>query len=45
MVKELWKAGASGSLPPTWDSAGFELHDCKYGSLHITEAHRMPENL
>lgn len=20
----------------------FELHDCKYGSLHVTEAHKMP---
>lgn len=45
MVKELWKAGASGSLPPTWDSAEFELHYCKYGPLHITETQKCQENL
>lgn len=35
MVKELWKAGASGSLPPTWNSAQFELQDLKYGPLCV----------
>lgn len=37
MVKELWKAGAPGGLPPTCDSAELELHVLKYEPLYVTK--------